>query len=565
MASTRRNVYRGGYTDSYGNYIPAEAELKAERQRQAQQTAQHSGGSYYDDLADETARYQDQRSRSNAAYYYADQQPGVNPPAAAQQSQQRTGVQRTGASRIGAAAYDEGASGVDGTGNRVVYPSTVGSKEGKVKPNLQEPPSGSDDDGDNDTGGGGGVGSGSGGTGSGSGGTGGTAEPAAAQAAGLGRSDVMVEGPGAFSGPGGYDPYTARGVISNYDPAADAAYQSAMQSLQEAKERMPGYDNSYGDDLAGIYAQITGRQPFSYDLDSDMLYQQYRDQYMRQGQAAMQDTMGQAAALTGGYGSSYAQNVGQQAYNGYLQQLNDRIPELEERAYQRWQGEGDRLAQQYALARDMQQDEYSRYRDAMSDWRQDLAFADEQAQQAYQRGVDQWNREASLDSEAAQREYQQWASGYQANQDAWDRAVQEYQLGQQANETAYQRQQDEQARLLQLMQIGYTPTEEDLRAAGLTTDMAGAWQSYIAAQNAPKGGGGGGGNESSMTPEEWRDYLHEQMALGEIDQEDYNLAMASVFPEYWSKQVQSMNPTLTEEEKRKLQAFAGWSAAGGGM
>ena len=47
---------------------------------------------------------------------------------------------------------------------------------------------------------------------------------------------------------------------------------------------------------------------------------------MQQGKQAMQDTMGQAAALTGGYGSTYGQAVGQQQYDAYLQNLNDEVP-----------------------------------------------------------------------------------------------------------------------------------------------------------------------------------------------------------------------------------------------
>ena len=42
----------------------------------------------------------------------------------------------------------------------------------------------------------------------------------------------------------------------------------------------------------------------------------------------MKDTMGQAAALTGGYGSSYAESSAQQQYDAYLQQLGDIVPEL---------------------------------------------------------------------------------------------------------------------------------------------------------------------------------------------------------------------------------------------
>lgn len=112
--------------------------------------------------------------------------------------------------------------------------------------------------------------------------------------------------------------------------------------------------------LSDLYSQIMNRQQFSYDVGSDPLYQQYRDRYLQQGQTAMRDTMGQAAALTGGYGSSYAQGVGQQAYDRYVQGLNDKIPELYSAAYSRYQDEGNNLMQQYALAKDKEDTEYSR-------------------------------------------------------------------------------------------------------------------------------------------------------------------------------------------------------------
>lgn len=89
------------------------------------------------------------------------------------------------------------------------------------------------------------------------------------------------------------------------------------------------------------------REDFRFDLNADALYRQYADQYQRLGQKAMQDTMGQAAALTGGYGSSYAQSVGQQAYHSYLQQLGDVIPELYQLAYDRYRNRGDALYKAY--------------------------------------------------------------------------------------------------------------------------------------------------------------------------------------------------------------------------
>ena len=52
--------------------------------------------------------------------------------------------------------------------------------------------------------------------------------------------------------------------------------------------------------------QYLNREAFQYDLNADALYQQYQNRYQELGRNAMKDTMGQAAALTGGYGSSYA-------------------------------------------------------------------------------------------------------------------------------------------------------------------------------------------------------------------------------------------------------------------
>ena len=124
-------------------------------------------------------------------------------------------------------------------------------------------------------------------------------------------------------------------------------FKTVQQNLNTA------YDSKYDEQLADLYNQITQRKPFEYSTDDDMLYQQYLQKYTQQGQQAMRDTMGQAAALTGGYGSSYGQAVGQQTYDAYLQQLNDLIPELQDAAYQRYAAEGDRLTQQYGLLSDL--------------------------------------------------------------------------------------------------------------------------------------------------------------------------------------------------------------------
>lgn len=96
--------------------------------------------------------------------------------------------------------------------------------------------------------------------------------------------------------------------------------------------------------------QYANREPFRYDPNEDTLYQQMVDRYVRQGSLAMEDTMGQAAALTGGYGNSYAQSVGQQNFQGYLQGVSDLLPDYYQMALDRYTQEGEDLLNRYSMA-----------------------------------------------------------------------------------------------------------------------------------------------------------------------------------------------------------------------
>lgn len=118
------------------------------------------------------------------------------------------------------------------------------------------------------------------------------------------------------------------------------------------------------------------RGKFSYDLNADMLYRQYKDQYMAQGKQAMMDAMGQASALTGGYGNSYAGTVGQQTYQGYLAGLNDKVPELYQLALDKYNREGEDLLAKYSLEKDRYDTAYGEWQDAVSRWNTDRTNAE---------------------------------------------------------------------------------------------------------------------------------------------------------------------------------------------
>lgn len=105
----------------------------------------------------------------------------------------------------------------------------------------------------------------------------------------------------------------------------------------------------YANQLNELYDRIMNRKPFQYDLNGDLLYQQMADQYSQMGAQASRDAMGQAAALTGGYGNSYAQQVGNQANQQYMTALNQNIPDLYQQALNAYLAEGDRMMEQYEL------------------------------------------------------------------------------------------------------------------------------------------------------------------------------------------------------------------------
>ena len=137
--------------------------------------------------------------------------------------------------------------------------------------------------------------------------------------------------------------YTA---ASQYERQRNAKIDG--EGLPNAKTNYT-YTPQYDTQINELFNKLLNRESFSYDTETDPLYKLYREQYINQGRLAMQDTMGQAAALTGGYGSSYSQAVGQQQYDAYLQKLNDVVPELYQLAYSRYQDEGDELKDQYNM------------------------------------------------------------------------------------------------------------------------------------------------------------------------------------------------------------------------
>ena len=159
------------------------------------------------------------------------------------------------------------------------------------------------------------------------------------------------------------------------------------------KSAVPEYKSRYSDAVKSNLSSVLGKKKFNYDIGSDKLFSQYKDRYTKAGKTAMEDTVGNASMLTGGYANSYAVTAGQQAYDSYMSKLNDKIPELEQRAYERYRDEEDSAYKKLNTLIGLEDTEYGRYRDSVADYNTNREFEynknkDAQAQRNWQAQFD---------------------------------------------------------------------------------------------------------------------------------------------------------------------------------
>ena len=208
-----------------------------------------------------------------------------------------------------------------------------------------------------------------------------------------------------------------KGYQPSEDVAAARAYRDSVAAMQPGE-----YDSGFEDQLQALYDQIEGREAFSYDPEEDEAYRRYARLYAAQGAAAMEDTMGQAASLTGGYGSSYAQAVGQQAYDRYLGELAALVPELRQAALAEYRQEGQALTDRYNMLNQQEKAGYDRWQDTVAQWQkalseaqssyEDVSAQDEKAYQAMLKHyADKAEQERKLSAAGAKIE----DSGYEAD------------------------------------------------------------------------------------------------------------------------------------------------------
>ena len=221
------------------------------------------------------------------------------------------------------------------------------------------------------------------------------------------------------------------GTAPTYTPFYKSVLgQNLSQKIGTAKQAITDHgDFKYlnQDWMNQVLSDIKNRPDFSYNLDEDAFYQQYKDKYIKQGKLAMADTIGQASAMTGGYGNSYAQSVGQQAYQASLENLNDISMELYQMAYDKYNQETQDLYNQYGLLSDDYARGYGEHTDKYNKLVNEL-----------DRAENRYYNEADMYQNAWQNDFSVWEAN---NQNAWTKAQWDESARQYAEQKALETQQ----------------------------------------------------------------------------------------------------------------------------
>ena len=229
-----------------------------------------------------------------------------------------------------------------------------------------------------------------------------------------------------YNGMVGVNDNTARNM-ANYQAgyAPSQTVQQAQQQLQQVQAQRPqGYNSKYSGQLDNILQQIQNPGEFKYSFDGDEMFKYYADLYTQKGKQASMDAMGQAAALTGGYGNSYGQMVGQQQYQQNLLPLYDMGLQLRDRAYQQYQDQLGNAKDAYQLTGQAEDRDYGRYRDMVGDWERELdrAREDERYEREfdyndYRTQLEYWTGLAEVENQAYETEEQRLEAIRQDDQD----------------------------------------------------------------------------------------------------------------------------------------------------
>lgn len=241
-------------------------------------------------------------------------------------------------------------------------------------------------------------------------------------------------------------------------------------------QERPSYENQYAEQQQALLDAIINRPDFSWSKEDDPQWHSYRKSYLREGDRATADALGQAAAASGGRPSTAAVTAATQAGDYYATQLNDIIPTLYQQAYDRYLNEYNMSLQDLNAVNTQEQLDYTKYLDQLGQFNTDRNFAFNQ----YLSDFDILQNQLSALQGQDSVDYNRWMDKvglYEQNQ---------------AEETDLAR-----AQVDAILSAGGSPSADLVGTSGYTNEYVQALQAAYQRQLATKSGGGSSGGSRS--------------------------------------------------------------------
>jgi len=305
------------------------------------------------------------------------------------------------------------------------------------------------------------------------------------------QQQTKASQPSQYTGLQGVNGNTAQqlGNLQQGYQQGDAVSQ-AMANLQSIQDQKPqGYESKYGAQLDSLLNQIMNPQEFKYSFNGDELFKQYADLYTQQGKQAAMDAMGQAAALTGGYGNSWAENAANQANQQWLLGLYAKGMDLRDRAFDQYKYGQQQLADQYNMLQAAEGQDYDRYLDQYNQWLNERSYATGRADTEYDRDYGQYANDLNYWTQMAQAENSDyWQQQQMAeNKRQWDMTY-EYNKMTDDRKYAYNI-------CTAILANGKMPSPQQLKAAGISEADAKKMKAQATSGRGGGVGSGKGGDE----------------------------------------------------------------------
>ena len=240
-------------------------------------------------------------------------------------------------------------------------------------------------------------------------------------------------------------------------------------------QERPSYENQYAEQQQALLDAIINRPDFSWSKEDDPQWSSYKKSYLREGDRATANALGQAAAASGGRPSTAALTAATQAGDYYATQLNDIIPTLYQQAYDRYLNEYNMSLQDLNAVNTQEQLDYTKYLDQLGQFNTDRNFAFNQYLSDFDILQDKLSALQGQDSV----DFDRYWNGQQLQR-----------------EDAMAQQQLAQGQVDAILSAGGSPSADLVGASGYTTEYVQALQAAYQRQLAARSGSGGSSSGS---------------------------------------------------------------------